>query len=98
MRKPSLKIRQTTLTTLAVGAALSVGGINEATHDVHFLLRKDLDAVRIVSLPESLQSTWPQIEADVLAGNNASAPRPMSYNPSAYEFAIEPAPPPDKNV
>lgn len=42
------KIRQTTLATLAAGAALSVGGINEVMHDVHFLLRKDLDAVRIV--------------------------------------------------
>jgi len=49
MKKSSfLKIRQTTLATLAVGAALSVGGLNEVMHDVHFLLRKDLDAVRIV--------------------------------------------------
>jgi soluble lytic murein transglycosylase-like protein len=33
---------------LALGAALSVGGINEAMHDSHFLVVKDLDAVRVV--------------------------------------------------
>jgi soluble lytic murein transglycosylase-like protein len=50
MKKNSrfLKIRQTTLATVAVGAALSVGGLDEAMHDVHFLVRKDLDAVRVV--------------------------------------------------
>jgi len=47
-KKTFSKIRQTTLATLGLGAALSVGGINEAMHDVHFLIRKDLDAVRVV--------------------------------------------------
>ena len=37
-----------TATTLALGAALSIGGATEALQDVHFLLRKDLDAVRVV--------------------------------------------------
>jgi hypothetical protein len=49
MKKSSFpKVRQTTLATLGLGAALSIGGIGEAIHDVHFLVRKDLDAVRVV--------------------------------------------------
>lgn len=34
--------------TLAVGAALSIGGIAETMNNVHFLVQKDLDAVRVV--------------------------------------------------
>ncbi len=70
MRKPSLKIRQTTLATLAVGAALSVGGINEATHDVHFLLRKDLDAVRIVKQKDGKRSEVVARVEDGFAANS----------------------------
>lgn len=34
--------------TLALGTALSIGGANEALQNVHFLVQKDLDAVRVV--------------------------------------------------
>ncbi|HEY3053684.1 MAG TPA: lytic transglycosylase domain-containing protein [Thermoanaerobaculia bacterium] len=34
--------------TLLVGAALSIGGVSEAMDHVHFLVEKDLDAVRVV--------------------------------------------------
>lgn len=34
--------------TLALGAAFSIGGATEALQNVHFLLQKDLDAVRLV--------------------------------------------------
>ena len=51
-KSSSLKLRQTTLATLGLGAALSLGGINEAVHDVHYLVRKDLDAVRVVRQEE----------------------------------------------
>ena len=34
--------------TLALGAALSIGGVTEALQDTHFLLQKDLDSVRVV--------------------------------------------------
>jgi len=34
--------------TLALGAALSIGGITEAVDGVHFVVQKDLDAVRVV--------------------------------------------------
>jgi hypothetical protein len=37
-----------TATTLALGTALSVGGVTESLQGVHFLVRKDLDAVRVV--------------------------------------------------
>ena len=36
------------LATLVVGATLSIGGITQAFDDVHFVVLKDLDAVRIV--------------------------------------------------
>ena len=34
--------------TLALGATLSIGGVSEALHDIHFVVLKDLDAVRVV--------------------------------------------------
>ena len=34
--------------TLALGAAFSIGGATEALQSVHFLVQKDLDAVRVV--------------------------------------------------
>jgi hypothetical protein len=37
-----------TATTLALGTALSIGGATEVLHDVHFLVRKDLNGVRVV--------------------------------------------------
>lgn len=43
-RRLSLK----TATTLALGTALSIGGVTESLQGVHFLIRKDLDAVRVV--------------------------------------------------
>ena len=53
MKKSSFpKVRQTTLATLGLGAALSIGGVGEVMHDVHFLVRKDLDAVRVVKQEE----------------------------------------------
>ena len=36
------------MATLALGAALSVGGATEALQGVHFLVQKDLDSVRVV--------------------------------------------------
>src|SRR5215210_2839745 len=34
--------------TLLVGAALSVGGLTDAMSHVHFLVEKDLDAIRVI--------------------------------------------------
>jgi len=36
------------IATLALGATLSIGGLSDAFHDVHFVVLKDLDAVRVV--------------------------------------------------
>lgn len=36
------------LATIALGTALSIGGATEVLQDVHFLVQKDLDAVRVV--------------------------------------------------
>lgn len=36
------------LAVIALGTALSIGGATDALQDVHFLLQKDLDAVRLV--------------------------------------------------
>ncbi|MEK6373132.1 MAG: lytic transglycosylase domain-containing protein [Acidobacteriota bacterium] len=36
------------IATLALGATLSIGGLSDALQDVHFVVLKDLDAVRVV--------------------------------------------------
>src|SRR5579864_3428940 len=36
------------LAVIALGTALSIGGATDSLQDVHFLLQKDLDAVRVV--------------------------------------------------
>ncbi len=41
-------LRARTAATLLLGTALSIGGATEALQGVHFLVRKDIDAVRIV--------------------------------------------------
>ena len=64
------KIRQTTLATVGLGAALSVGGINEAMHDVHFLVRKDLDAVRVVKQEEGKRAKVVAKVEDGFAANS----------------------------
>jgi soluble lytic murein transglycosylase-like protein len=55
--------------TLVVGAALSVGGVTEALQGVHFLVLKDLDAVKIVEQQGS-QSTVVARLGDDFAGNS----------------------------
>ena len=37
-----------TVSTLVLGCALSIGGVTESLQGVHFLVQKDLDAVRVV--------------------------------------------------
>ena len=65
-----LKIRQTTLATVALGAALSVGGLDEVLHDVHFLVRKDLDAVRVVKQQDGKRSEVVAKVEDGFAANS----------------------------
>ena len=65
-----LKIRQTTLATIALGAALSVGGLDEVLHDVHFLVRKDLDAVRVVKQQDGKRSRVVAKVEDGFAANS----------------------------
>jgi len=36
------------IATVSLGAALSIGGVSEAMQSVHFIVRKDLDSVRVV--------------------------------------------------
>jgi Transglycosylase SLT domain len=54
--------------TLMVGAALSVGGVTEALQGVHFLVRKDLDAVTIVEQQGSHARVLASLGGD-LTGN-----------------------------
>src|SRR5947207_9409858 len=69
-KKTSRKLRQTTLATLGLGAALSVGGLNEVMHDVHFLVRKDLDAVRVVRQEDGKRAEVVAKVEDGFAGNS----------------------------
>jgi hypothetical protein len=54
---------------LAVGAALSVGGVTEAFQGVHFLVLKDLDAVKIVEQKGSHATVLANL-GDDFAGNS----------------------------
>jgi hypothetical protein len=54
--------------TLLVGAALSVGGLSEAMNHVHFLVEKDLDAVRVVRQSGHREKVVAKLEGD-FAGN-----------------------------
>lgn len=58
-----------TATTIALGTALSLGGAAEALNDVHFLVRKDLDAVRVVKQDRGRTAVVAQIN-DGFAGNS----------------------------
>ncbi|MEA2240336.1 MAG: hypothetical protein QOC81_5060 [Thermoanaerobaculia bacterium] len=55
--------------TIAVGAALSVGGVTEAFQGVHFLVLKDLDAVKIVEQQGSHTKVVASL-GDTFAGNS----------------------------
>jgi hypothetical protein len=55
--------------TIAVGAALSVGGVTEAFQGVHFLVLKDLDAVKIVEQQGSHAKVVASL-GDNFAGNS----------------------------
>lgn len=55
--------------TIVVGAALSVGGVTEALQGVHFLVLKDLDAIRIVEQKGSQAKVVAKLN-DGFAGNS----------------------------
>ena len=56
--------------TLVVGAALSVGGVTEAFQGVHFLVLKDLDAVKIVEQQGSHTHSRGEASATTLPSNS----------------------------
>lgn len=55
--------------TLAIGAALSIGGVTEALQGAHFLVVKDLDAVKVVKQQGSHSSVVANL-GDAFAGNS----------------------------
>ncbi|MEA2161958.1 MAG: hypothetical protein QOK37_85 [Thermoanaerobaculia bacterium] len=55
--------------TIVVGAALSVGGVTEALQGVHFLVLKDIDAVKIVEQKGSHSTVVAKL-GDDFAGNS----------------------------
>ena len=56
------------LVTLALGAALSIGGVSQVMQDVHFVVRKDLDSVRVVKEEGNRAEVVAKID-DGFAGN-----------------------------
>lgn len=58
-----------TATTLALGCALSIGGATEALQGVHFLVSKDLDAVRVVKQDSGSSEVVAKL-TDGFAGNS----------------------------
>src|SRR6266849_8085397 len=55
--------------TLALGAAFSIGGATEVLQNVHFLVQKDLDAVRVVKV----DGNQPQVVAKLNDGFAANS-------------------------
>jgi len=55
--------------TLALGAALSIGGVTDALHGVHFLVLKDLDSVKVVKQKGSHANVVANLGGD-FAGNS----------------------------
>ncbi len=55
--------------TLVLGCALSIGGVSEAFDGVHFLVEKDLDAVRVVRQKSHRSTVVAQLE-DGFAANS----------------------------
>lgn len=56
--------------TLALGTALSIGGATEALQNVHFLVQKDLDAVRVVKEEDGHQARVVARVSDGFAANS----------------------------
>ena len=54
--------------TLILGAALSIGGLSDAMDHVHFLVEKDLDAVRVVKQTEGQEKVVAKLSGD-FSGN-----------------------------
>jgi hypothetical protein len=82
------KIRQTTLATIAVGAALSVGGLDQAMHDVHFLVRKDLDAVRVVKQEGKHSQVVAKVEGGFAANSLFKLSRVMPGSLVSRQIAL----------
>ena len=82
------KIRQTTLATIAVGAALSVGGLDQAMHDVHFLVRKDLDAVRVVKQEGKRSEVVAKVEDGFAANSLFKLSRVMPNSLVSRQIAL----------
>jgi soluble lytic murein transglycosylase-like protein len=69
-RHPLLRLLGSrSLATLALGTALSIGGATEVLQNVHFLVQKDLDAVRVVKV----DGKHPQVVAKLNDGFAANS-------------------------
>ena len=69
-RHPLLRLLGSrSLATLALGTALSIGGATEVLQNVHFLVQKDLDAVRVVKV----DGNQPQVVAKLNDGFAANS-------------------------
>jgi hypothetical protein len=56
--------------TMVLGAALSIGGVSQAFESVHYVVRKDLDSVRVVKQEEGRKSSVVARFGDSFAANS----------------------------
>jgi Transglycosylase SLT domain len=56
--------------TVVLGAALSIGGVSQAFESVHFVVRKDLDSVRLVKQEDGRKSSVVARFSDSFAANS----------------------------
>jgi soluble lytic murein transglycosylase-like protein len=56
--------------TLLLGAALSIGGVSDAFNGVHYVVQKDLDAVKVVQRGRSGERVVADLQNSSFAGNS----------------------------
>jgi hypothetical protein len=76
------------LTTLVLGATLSIGGISQALDDVHFVVLKDLDAVRIVKQEGKRSETVAKINDGFAADSLFKLTRALPNRLVSHKLAL----------
>ena len=76
------------LATLALGATLSIGGLTQAFDDVHFVVLKDLDAVRVVKQQGRKTETVARLEDGFAADSFFKLTRALPDSLVSHKLAL----------
>ena len=76
------------LATLALGATLSIGGLTQALDDVHFVVLKDLDAVRVVKQEGRKSETVAKLQDGFAANSFFKLTRALPESFVSHKLAL----------